>query len=264
MLGWFNAPASRASARSSRLHLAPATSRFRIVLRATGRPQADMPRLVDDTHPTAAEYFEDLVARNGRKWARPRGGCGRGHCLWAVLAGEVRCGQRESLVALAGEIALLSAIARPRDGDRAGVRPTVEEAAQVVSQGRGAGVTLLWLLLQAFQADVLQARGHRLAQARRRFRRSRPDLDEDIEPVVGFERRRGCQDRAEDGAERVDVGCRGDVLALAGGLLRGHVARRAEDGAAVGQFRCLSVQMLGEAEVGDLGHAIARVQDVAG
>src|SRR5439155_11680118 len=61
----------------------------------------------------------------------------------------------------------------------------------------------------------------------------------------------------EDGAQRVDVGERADLLRLAAGLLRGHVRGRAEDGAGP-RLAGVLAERLGEAEVGDLGDKIHR------
>ena len=70
--------------------------------------------------------------------------------------------------------------------------------------------------------------------------------------AAGLERRPAGEQFVEDRPERVDVGGRADLLGLAAGLLGGHVRRRAEDGPAL-RLRRFLVDVLGQAEVGDLG-----------
>src|SRR5262249_57899263 len=72
-------------------------------------------------------------------------------------------------------------------------------------------------------------------------------------------RRAGGQ-LVEDGAQRVDVRGRAGLFGAAGGLLGGHVGRRAQDGARGGQRRL--VQPPRQAEVSYLRRAILGEQDV--
>jgi hypothetical protein len=66
----------------------------------------------------------------------------------------------------------------------------------------------------------------------------------------------------EDGAQGVDVAGRPDLLALAAGLLGGHVGRRAHEGARRGLADV--IEPLRQPEVGDLWRAVIRQQDVVG
>ena len=78
-----------------------------------------------------------------------------------------------------------------------------------------------------------------------------------------MERHLPAQADVEDGAERVDVGARPDRADVARRLLGRHVVGRAEDVAGLTQ-PILSIQLLGQAEVGDLRLTIGREQDIGG
>ena len=71
-----------------------------------------------------------------------------------------------------------------------------------------------------------------------------------VDHAVTCERRLAGEQRVEDRAQAVDVGGRRDRAWPAGGLLGGHVAGRAEDGAAAGQLD-VALEPLGQSEVGD-------------
>ncbi len=78
---------------------------------------------------------------------------------------------------------------------------------------------------------------------------------------LALERRPPRQHLVKDGAQRVDVGEGPDLPGAAAGLLRCHVAGRADQ---VARLRPAGrvVQVLGQAEVGDLGRAVGGEQDV--
>ena len=73
----------------------------------------------------------------------------------------------------------------------------------------------------------------------------------------GAERRAAGQQLVQDRPERVDVGRRADRGGVPGRLLRGHVARGAEDRPGV-RPAGVRVEPLGQAEVGDLRRAVGR------
>src|SRR5262245_43700770 len=60
-----------------------------------------------------------------------------------------------------------------------------------------------------------------------------------------------CQTFVEDGTERIHLGRRSNLRNIARRLFRSHIRRRAHDRAAGGEART-GVDLLGEAEVGDL------------
>ena len=81
--------------------------------------------------------------------------------------------------------------------------------------------------------------------------------------VGASERRLAGQERVEDGPQAVDVGGRGQALELPGGLLGGHVLGRAGPRPGL-RHLAPGVDPLGQAEVGDMGLAVAIDQDVVG
>ena len=85
------------------------------------------------------------------------------------------------------------------------------------------------------------------------------DQVERVQRRRGVKRRPAGQTLVEDRPQAVDVGERPDLRG-AGGLLRGHVRGRAQD-AVAGQGPFLG-EALGQSEIGDLGHAVRREQDV--
>src|SRR5262249_7345709 len=84
-------------------------------------------------------------------------------------------------------------------------------------------------------------RGHRL---------SVDDLEDGVEAGCRPEGRTAGEALVEDRSQRIDVGCRTDVLVPLG-LLRRHVRWRPHHRAGVGLT--LFAELLGETEVGDLG-----------
>ena len=67
--------------------------------------------------------------------------------------------------------------------------------------------------------------------------------------------------RVQDGSQGVDVGRRAGEVRPPLGLLRRHVAGRAEDRLGPGQV-AVGVEDLGQAEVGDLGRSVGVEQDI--
>ncbi len=81
-------------------------------------------------------------------------------------------------------------------------------------------------------------------------------LGEDPHERLTLERHRAAEHLVHDDAHRVDVGAVVDVLAQR--LLRGHVERRAEDGAGAGEVVvAVGPGHLGDAEVEQLGDVLA-------
>ena len=80
-----------------------------------------------------------------------------------------------------------------------------------------------------FSAIVSASRGSARHQPRRRHRLGRLDLLERLQDRRPPERRAADQELVQDRPQGVDVGERADLLGLALGLLRGHVAGRAQD-----------------------------------
>jgi hypothetical protein len=140
-------------------------------------------------------------------------------------------------------------------------RLAVQVAAQVVGQFLRGRVAARRLLLEALQADDLQVARHRRVEPRGRGRVVLVDLAERLQDRRAQERRPAGEALVEDGAQRPDVTRRPDVrLALC--LFGGHVTGCAQDGPGGGQAGI--VGPLGEAEVGDLGRAVAGEQHVGG
>ena len=87
-------------------------------------------------------------------------------------------------------------------------------------------------------------------QLARRHRVGTDYLEQGIEWCGRPKRRPAGQQLVQDAAKAVDVAGRPNGAAAAGGLLRRHVARGAEDGAAARQAGA-ALDALGEAEVSD-------------
>ena len=79
----------------------------------------------------------------------------------------------------------------------------------------------------------------------------------------GVEGRVAGEQAIQDGAGGIDVGGGADLVRLAGGLFGGHVGGGPQHLAGHGQIAD-PFDLLGEAEVGDLGAAVLVQQDVAG
>src|SRR5262245_11196435 len=110
---------------------------------------------------------------------------------------------------------------------------------------------MLRLLRQALQTDRLEVAWELRLQARRRDRVVVEGLEAGVHDGGGLERRAAGQQLVEDGPEGVHVCRRANGVSGTSGLLGGHVARCAEDSAALSQVR-LGGLLLSEAEVGDL------------
>ena len=95
----------------------------------------------------------------------------------------------------------------------------------------------------------------------RRQRVLGPQQKQRLTHRLAEERHSAGEHLVEDDAERVHVTERADLLEEAGGLLRRHVGRRTHDGAGTRLIDVL-VELLGQAEVGHLGHTVGRQQHV--
>jgi hypothetical protein len=141
------------------------------------------------------------------------------------------------------------------------------EAVQIVGQIHGAAIATGWFLLEAFQADRFQVARQTRLESARRHRLLSAYLLQGLQDACGPEGRPTREGFVKDCPQCIDIDGRADPVAVPAGLLRGHVARRAQDGAA---FRPTSgnrrprilVQLLGQAKVADLGRAVLRQQDV--
>ena len=111
-----------------------------------------------------------------------------------------------------------------------------------------------------FRQIVSSSRGVFGCNCRGRTGSSDQHLHDRVQRGRPLERRPARQALVQDRPQRIDVRRRPDVRDLAAGLLRGHVARRAHDRA--GRRQARFVQLLGQAEVRDLGRAVLRQQHV--
>jgi hypothetical protein len=109
------------------------------------------------------------------------------------------------------------------------------------------------LLVQAFQADRFQVVRHLGLDMGRRHRLLGPHLHQGVQHRGSLEGRPAREHLVQDRSQRVDVCRRTDLLALALRLFGGHVTGRPHDDPAVGLMH-VEVELLGEAEVGDLGY----------
>ena len=108
---------------------------------------------------------------------------------------------------------------------------------------------------QADRLQVLAQAGHQGGRPRRR-RVSDPTWRAVSLRVALAERRAAGEQFVQDGPEGVHVGRPGPMLASARRLLRGHVARRAEDGAGRRVSPVPASAVLRQPEVGDLRRAV--------
>src|SRR5262249_3720114 len=116
------------------------------------------------------------------------------------------------------------------------------------------------LLVEALEANGLQVGRDARVGLSRGPRRQLPHLPESRDRSLGPERRAAGEQLVEDGAQAVDVAGGGEDR-VAARLLRGDVARRADDRRGRGRARA-GVEPLREAEVGDVGPARLVEQDV--
>src|SRR6202042_1144145 len=117
------------------------------------------------------------------------------------------------------------------------------------------------VLLQASQAYRLQVAGQRGVELARRLGGAVADRVDRLHRAVAAERGSAGQQGVEDRAQAVDVAGGGDGATAAGSLLGGHVRGRAKDGAGLGDLD-VSLDLLGQAEVGDVWAALGVDQDV--
>ena len=126
------------------------------------------------------------------------------------------------------------------------------KAGEVVGQGQGSRIPPARFLVQAFQADGFHvARRARLQEARRR-RLLRPHLFERLQDGGGREGRPARQQFVENRPQGVNVGGGADLAGVSEGLLRGHIAGRAQDRPPA-RLTGIDVELFGQAEVADLG-----------
>ncbi len=130
-------------------------------------------------------------------------------------------------------------------------RFTGEKSLKILGQRQGGRIALAAIFLQTLQADRLQITRHARLQLARRNRFLLANQVERVQRRRAAERRTAGDHLVQNGAERVNVGRRRDVLNAAKRLLRGHVGRRAHDVAGERQGLVL-VKLLGQPEVGDL------------
>ena len=142
-----------------------------------------------------------------------------------------------------------------------------EPAPEVVRQRLRRGIAARGRLLEALQADGLQPGRDPGTMTRRGDRLGGADQGHRQELRRAHEGGAAGQHLVEDGPEGVHVRRPAGVRGAALRLLRGHVARGAEDRLRIGQGRrCplagLRIQPLGQAEVGDPGRAVPGQEDV--
>jgi len=134
---------------------------------------------------------------------------------------------------------------------------------QVVVEGVGARVAVRRVLLEAAEADPLEARVDPRPLPRRRLGRARDGRPEHGVDRVGPDRGPPGEEGVEGRPDPVDVGRRAQGLELTGGLLRRPEARRPDEGPGAGQGAPLEVEVPGEAEVGQEDAPVPGEEDVA-
>ncbi len=149
----------------------------------------------------------------------------------------------------------------PRRGPAGPDRFAAQPALQILGQGLGAAVAPGRVPGEARQADRLQIAVGLRAERARPHRVLGPHLQERVQRRVGLEGGPAGEQFVEDGAQGPDVGSRGQGRRR-GGLLGGHVARRADDRPLVRQGPLLAADPLGQAEVGDVRLAAGIEEDV--
>ncbi len=110
-----------------------------------------------------------------------------------------------------------------------GRRRCVGGREQVGGQVASRRVTVVEPLGHRLQADALDVRGDGLVQLPRRLRLVLLRLPQMLSEDCGLERQPAAEHAVQDHAQGVNVGPAIDPVALAGGLLGGHVERRADD-----------------------------------
>ncbi len=136
-------------------------------------------------------------------------------------------------------------------------RLVIEITPNIIRQFLGGGVTLVPVLFQTLETNGLQIARHPGLQLARRHRvhgEDQPDRDPRGWPQEGGPPR---EQLVQDGPQGVGVGGRADLVVAARGLFGGHVAGGTHDRARDRLAR-VALQLLGEAEVGDLGLVVPR------
>ena len=113
-----------------------------------------------------------------------------------------------------------------------------------------------------FRQIVSRSRSTRGIEPARRGRLLLQHLQQRVQRRLAAERRPAGQQLVEDRPQAVDVGGGGQRPFRAGGLLGGHVAGRADDGARAASGSLSPLDALGQAEVGDVRLALGVEQDV--
>ncbi len=139
--------------------------------------------------------------------------------------------------------------------DRAGqYGPTVLETLQVSRQRQGGRVAARRLLFQTLQADRFEVARHGRVEQARADRLGVQNLPKRLHCRIRPKRRPPGQELVQNRSQAVDIGTPVDDRRSRLGLLGGHVTGRAEHRTRMRV--ALRVQLLGQAEVGDLGDAI--------
>ncbi len=162
----------------------------------------------------------------------------------------------DSWVSLTPSPEPLGSAHRPRDD-----RLAVEEPPQVLSHCGGVREALDRVFLKGLQADRLQVSRQLGLEPRRRHWLLLSHEFQSLEYVCPLERRPADQHFVENRAQRVLVAQRADRADLPPGLLGRHVRRAAHDRPGARLVR-VALHLLGQAEVGDLGLAVERQENV--
>ena len=137
----------------------------------------------------------------------------------------------------------------------------VEEAAQVRGHRGGIREAPGGVFLEGLQADRRQVCRHLGLEPRGRDRLLVPGQLKRLERGRPLERGSADEHLVKNRSQRILVAQRADLVGLAPRLLRRHVGRGAHDDAGAGLLR-VSLHLLGQAEVRDLGLAVERQEDV--
>ena len=155
-----------------------------------------------------------------------------------------------------------------RDGSREDRLP-LEVAADVLGEIRGGRVAARGVLLHRLEADRLDVAMEVRVHGARRVGLATEHVGDDREDAVAHERRAAGEHLVQRRPEAVHVGARVDAGGVGADLLWGGVARRPQrrplDGqACLARPRREGREVLGEAEVGDVGLSRGVDQDVGG
>ena len=145
--------------------------------------------------------------------------------------------------------------------ERAAVGSSARNASRSSASSLRVGIAQVRRLLQTLQRDHFQlAIGPRVHQPRRQ-RLLLEHQQHGVDRRSRLKRRPAGEHLVENRAQAIDVAGRSELTATAGGLLRGHVARRAENRAGERQIR-VGLDPLGQAEIGHVRPAVVVDQDV--